>query len=88
MTLAIGPLRVDPSVTCTGIAEDAEGATDFCGQPSRFAVERSDGDTSFGAGGGTEEVCESHLADAVLGMIGGNANVTAIVTIRWDNETA
>lgn len=78
------PLCADPSVTCTGITEDEDGETDLCGKLSRFVVSRSDGDTSYGAGGGTEEACEHHLAEAVTGMIAGDAYVTAIVTIRWD----
>lgn len=82
--ITTSPLRADPSAVCTGTTEDEGGETDLCGKPSRFVVERSDGDTSFGAGGGTEEACETHLADAVLGMADGDASVTAIVTIRWD----
>ena len=72
------------SVTCTFITDDGEGNGEWCGKLSRFVVSRSDGDTSYGAGGGTEEACEAHLADAVTGMIAGDVNVTAIVTIRWD----
>jgi hypothetical protein len=77
-------LFVNPSAVCTGISEDKDDETDLCGEPSRFVVARSDGDTSYGAGGGTEEACETHLADAVTGMISGDVNVQAIVTIRWD----
>jgi hypothetical protein len=82
---AAGPLFADPAAVCTGITEDEGGETDLCGKPSRFVVERSDGDTSYGGGGGTEEACETHLLDAVTGMIAGDVNVQAIVMIRWDS---
>lgn len=78
------PLHADPSVTCTaGFGDDGE----WCGKPSRFAVRRSDGNPSFGAGGGTEEACEKHLSLAVTGMIDGDENIRAIVAIRWDPQS-
>jgi hypothetical protein len=73
-------LLADPSITCT--ARDP----DPCGKLARFVVSRSDGDLLYGAGGGTEEACEAHLADAVTGMIGGDENVDAVVAIRWDDR--
>lgn len=54
-----------------------------CGKPSRFVVARSDGDSSFGGNGGSEEACEEHLADAVLGMVDGDETVSAVITVRW-----
>lgn len=83
---ASGPLRANASVTCTYLVEDEDEDLVQCGGLSRFVVSRSDGDTTFGIGGGTEETCERHLAETALGMVGGYANVTAIVTIRWDSE--
>jgi hypothetical protein len=76
-------LLADPSITCTFIVDDG-GSAGVCHEISRFAVARSDGDPSYGAKGGTEEACEGHLADAVCGMVDGDENVQAIVTLRWD----
>lgn len=55
-----------------------------CGKRSRFIVARTDADESYGSGGGTEEACEEHLAAAVLGMVDGDEDVSAIVTVRWN----
>lgn len=82
---------LDPKVTCTTELEDedgddVEGHRPFggtCPKPSRFVVARSDGDSSFGVNGGSEEACEDHLADAVLGMVDGDETVNAVITIRW-----
>jgi hypothetical protein len=63
---------------------DDEGLLVECTKPSRFCVSRSDGDQSYGTGGGTEEACEEHLADAVCGMVDGHEHIQAIVAIRWD----
>lgn len=77
---------LDAKVTCTADVGDPGDEEDWirpCGKPSRFAVARSDGDSSFGANGGSEEACEEHVADAVLGMVGGDETVSAVITIRW-----
>lgn len=88
-TAALGePLTADPKITCNGSDPnvfDDEPMIE-CMQMSRFQVSRSDGDESYGTGGGTEEACEQHLADAVSGMVNGDANVRAVVAIRWDGE--
>jgi hypothetical protein len=76
------------TATCTGDADDEEEGVHDCGKLSRYVVARSDGDKSFGAGGGTEEACEEHLADAVSGMVDGDENVRAVVTIRWTEYVA
>ena len=73
------PLTADPSVPCTAAFDD-DG--EYCRSLSRFAVERSDRDPSFGV----QEACEAHLADAVTGMADGNEDVHAIVRIRWDSK--
>lgn len=57
-----------------------------CTATSRYVVERSDGDQSFGWDG-KHESCEAHLADVVSGMVNGD-DVGAVVTIRWDREPA
>lgn len=56
-----------------------------CDSPSRFIVERSDGDKSYGINGGSEEACDKHLAEAVIAMLDGNESLKAIVTVRWDS---
>jgi len=56
-----------------------------CEATSRFVVERSDGDQSFGWDG-KHEACEGHLAEVVDGMIGGYSQVQAVVTIRWGGD--
>jgi hypothetical protein len=61
-----------------------ERCTDHpCEAISRFAVERSDGDQSFGWDG-RHESCETHLAEVVSGMVDGDETVRAVVAIRWD----
>ncbi len=80
-------LAADPAITC-GAYVPIEGgdlgeATE-CGALSRFVVERSDGDKTYGSGGGTEESCEAHLGVTDAGMVDGDVKVTAIVTIRWE----
>lgn len=57
-----------------------------CVTASRFVVARSDGDPSYGSEGGSEESCEQHLVQAVAGMIDGDPDVSAIVSIRWDYD--
>lgn len=76
--------EIDETVTCAAIIDDEDMGVGPCGATSRFIVSRSDGDTSYGINGGSEEACEKHLADAVLGMVEGDVNVHAIVAIRWD----
>lgn len=63
-----------------------EGLYIECTRPSRFCVSRSDGDKSYGTGGGTEEACPEHLADAVSGMVDGDENVRAVVAVRWNRH--
>jgi hypothetical protein len=76
-------------VICDAFARSEEdGLWDKCVRPSRYVVERSDGDTSFGTNGGTEESCEQHLVEAVAGMVDGDEHVRAVVTIRWDEPEA
>jgi hypothetical protein len=78
-------LTVDENVKCSAIVDHGgEDGIGPCGKPSRFVVERSDQDESYGVNGGSEESCEEHLAEAVTGMINGDAEITAIVTPRWD----
>lgn len=83
-------LTADAGVTCADLvgSDDDEDGPRPCGKPSRFTVSRSDRDTSFGSGGGTEEACEGHLAGVVAGMVAGDDHVRAVVTIRWDKPEA
>jgi hypothetical protein len=82
-------LTAETDAACAHVVDDEEDGPRPCGELSRFVVARSDGDTSFGAGGGTEEACADHLAEAVAGMVDGDEHVRAVVTIRWDKcETA
>jgi hypothetical protein len=82
---------LDAKVTCSAEIADEDGDKEYgqppfgtsCPKPSRFVVARSDGDSSFGVNGGSEEACEEHLADAVLGMVDGDETVSAVITIRW-----
>lgn len=76
------PLAVSRDARCTAVRRAEDGRE--CGRTSRFVVERSDGDESFGSGGGTEESCGKHLRDTVLAMVSGDEGVRAVVTIRWD----
>lgn len=78
-------LTASDSVKCTEIVGDEEDEDGLheCGKMSRYVVERSDGDTSFGSGGGTEEACEEHLSDVVVGMVNGDDRIRAVVSIRW-----
>lgn|SRR5487761_935269 len=71
-------------VACSAIAGHGDDEAEPCGKPSRFLVERSDGDRSYGINGGSDESCEEHLTETVAGMIDGDENVRAVVTIRWD----
>lgn len=87
--LAHGDLTADDSITCNAFVDSEEdGLWDQCTKPSRFVVERSDGDKSYGTCDGTEESCEEHLADAVSGMVDGDEGVRAVVTIRWNKGEA
>jgi hypothetical protein len=79
MTIA----EFDPAITCATIVDDEEMGIGLCGEPSRFIVSRSDGDTSYGINGGSDESCEEHLADTVNGMVEGDVDVRAVVEIRW-----
>ena len=79
------PLTVQPDAVCGGYVidpNDNEFAYD-CGNHSCFLVERSDGDKSFGENGGSTEACAAPLADAGAGMIDGDENIRAVVSIRW-----
>ena len=82
-------LYASEAIVCNGWFEDNsedpddEGLMVECRQVSRFQVSRSDGDQSYGTGGGAE-ACEDHLTDAVLGMVDGDEQVRAVVTVRWD----
>lgn len=82
-------LNADQQPVCTaGVDSETEDGiggywAQLCGKPSRFIVARDDGDESYGSGGGTEEACEEHLAAVVLGMVDGDEDVSAIVTVRW-----
>jgi hypothetical protein len=83
-SLAADGLTFSDAITCDAFARSEEdGLWDKCVRPSRYVVERSDGDRSFGAGGGTEESCEEHLVETVAGMVDGDEQVRAVVTIRW-----
>ncbi len=85
LTLA-SALTVSDDAKCTEVVgddEDEDGPHE-CGKLSRFVVERSDGDKTYGSGGGTEEACPQHLADVVSGMVDGDTGVRAVVSIRWD----
>ena len=83
-----GAQELWPPGTCCAIVEFEEDCPGPCGKPSLFIVSRSDGDENFGGGGGTEEACEEHLADAVIGMVDGDESIRAVVTIRWDKTEA
>jgi hypothetical protein len=76
------PLAVSRDARCTAVRRAEDRGE--CGRTSRFVVERSDGDESFGSGGGTEESCGKHLPATVLAMVSGDTGVRAVVTIRWD----
>lgn len=77
-------LIVSGEATCTTVIETEEEGAHECGKLSRFVIERSDGDTNFGSGGGYGESCEEHLVSTVAGMVDGDVNIQAVVTIRWD----
>jgi hypothetical protein len=77
-------LTAEDDAFCRYDVEDEEEGPRECGKLSRNVVARSDGDTDFGSGGGTEESCEEHLAEIVAGMVNGDDHVRAVVTIRWD----
>jgi hypothetical protein len=77
-------LCVSPGGTSVLICSERCGGCP-CSAVSRFAVGRSDGDTSFGWDG-RHESCEEHLAQVVASMINGDETVHAIVTIRWDTR--
>jgi hypothetical protein len=71
------------SVRGATVAGDAAGGSRECGKPSRFIVARTDADQSYGAGEGTEQACEEHLAAAVIATMvnGGEDDADAIVTV-------
>lgn len=73
-------LTVRDDATCETPIDDEEEGARPCGKPSRFVVERSDGDQSYMPG----ESCEEHLAGTVSGMVDGDEHVRAVVSIRWD----
>lgn len=82
------PLYRDPAITCQWDAldpdPDPEDENDLvqCNELSSFVVERNDGDQSFGWDG-KHEACEYHLAEVVASMADGDAQVQAVITIRW-----
>jgi hypothetical protein len=77
-------LTVDENVKCSAVVVVDEDDACPCGALSRYQVARSDGDESYGINGGSDEACGEHLAETVAGMIDGDAEVAAIVAIRWD----
>lgn len=78
-------VSADPAVTCQQEVVSLDGEFDPCPAMSRYVVERSDGDQSFGWDG-KHESCAAHLAEVVSGMVAGDDKVRAVVTIRWDAE--
>jgi hypothetical protein len=78
------PITVEDNARCGSVVVVDEDDAYPCGAPSRYLVERSDGDTSYGENGGSAEACDEHLAETVDGMVHGDDTVRAIVTIRWD----
>lgn len=82
-------LTFSVNVICDAFARSEEdGLWDKCARPSRYVVERSDGDRSFGSRDGTEESCEEHLVETVAGMVDGDEHVRAVVSIRWNEPEA
>jgi hypothetical protein len=79
-------LTADPDIKCSAVVVADEDDAYPCGAPSRFQVARSDGDESYGINGGSDEACEEHLAESVAGMIDGDDEVIALVSLRWDAE--
>ena len=83
------PFHADESIRCsflvgTGEFEDpGVEVAEPCPNASVFVVSRSDGDTSYGINGGSDECCAAHLADTVDGMVAGDEKVQAIVALRW-----
>jgi len=71
-------LYLQSDAACEFVVEDDDGAYP-CGALSEFVVERSDGDPSYSP----NESCGEHLADMVCGTVDGDAQVTAVVHIRW-----
>jgi hypothetical protein len=66
------------NATCEHVIEDEDG-TYPCGAQSEFVVIRSDNDPSYSP----NETCGEHLADMVCDTAEGDAQVHAIVHIRW-----
>src|SRR3954454_2986563 len=90
------PLTVDDTALCVAGVKDEghEDADDHgwreCLKPSRYIVERSDFDASFGELGGGAESCEEHLQETVDTMVDGSSDkneIRAVVTIRWNEAT-
>ena len=79
-------LTIDETVKCSATVVVDEDDAYPCRAPSRYQVARSDGDESYGINGGSDEACDEHLAETVDGMVDGDAEVTALVTIRWDDR--
>jgi hypothetical protein len=77
-------ITVEENIKCSAVVVVDENDAYPCGAPSRYQVARSDGDKSYGVNGGSDEACEEHLAEAVAGMVDGDAEITAFVTVRWD----
>ena len=56
-----------------------------CPEPYRFEVKRSDGDESFMATADSwPRACEAHLAATVCELLEGRDDLTAVITVRWD----
>jgi len=51
-----------------------------CTARSRFTAERSDHNPSYPAA----EACEAHLGAVVPWLLEGRDDLTAVVTVRWD----
>lgn len=75
-------LFADWTITCQQDVPVFDDDPAPCPVMSRYVVERSDGDQSFGWDG-RHESCEAHLAEVVSRMVNGD-DVRAVVTIRWD----
>jgi hypothetical protein len=80
-------LTASEDTRCSAVVIVDEDDAYPCGASSSYVVARSDGDTSFGINGGSDECCDEHLAETVDGMIGGDEAVYAVVRIRWQERT-
>ncbi|HET9893744.1 MAG TPA: hypothetical protein VFQ44_02310 [Streptosporangiaceae bacterium] len=60
-----------------------EGQEIRCGDRSRFTVERSDKDESYGP---PAESCEAHLGFFIFPLMDGDNTIHAVVTPRWNEK--